>query len=119
MTDRISEDLKTIFLAGVGAIATSAAKSKEIVDKLVKAGEITVEQGKVINEELKRNIKDNLKDVKAKVDSKCCKEAKPCCDDDDDNIVDRMSFMSKEELDAIKAKLAELEASDKHDETAK
>lgn len=118
MKDRISEDLKTIFLAGVGAIATSAAKSKEIVDKLVKAGEITVEQGKVINEELKRNIKENINKAKEE-HGECCKEAKSCCADADDNIVDRMSFMSKEELDAIKAKLAEIEASDKHDAEAK
>ena len=51
----LSEGLKTIFLAGVGAVAVTAEKSKEIIDDLVKKGELTMEQGKVLNEELKRD----------------------------------------------------------------
>lgn len=61
MSNIFTEELKKIVLAGIGAIAISAEKSKEIVDELVKKGEITVEQGKVLNEELKRKIKDKEK----------------------------------------------------------
>ena len=50
------EGLKKIFLAGVGAVATTAETTKDIVDKLVEKGELTVEQGKVFNEELKSMI---------------------------------------------------------------
>ena len=41
------DGLRKVFLAGVGALATTVEKSQEIVDDLVKKGELTVEQGKV------------------------------------------------------------------------
>jgi polyhydroxyalkanoate synthesis regulator phasin len=54
----MTDGLKTIFLAGVGAVATSAEKGQEIVDDLVKKGELTVAQGKALNEELTRKVKE-------------------------------------------------------------
>lgn len=47
---------KKVLLAGVGAVATTVDAAQEMVDTFVKKGEITVEQGKVLNEELKRKI---------------------------------------------------------------
>ena len=49
----LGEGLKKILLAGIGTAAVTAEKSKEILDELVKKGELTVEQGKVLNQELK------------------------------------------------------------------
>ncbi len=46
------DGLKDIFLAGVGALAITGEKAKEIVDTLIEKGEISVEQGKQINTEL-------------------------------------------------------------------
>ena len=54
--EKLSESMKKIVLAGIGAVATTAEKSKEVLDDLVKKGELTVEQGKVLNEELKHNV---------------------------------------------------------------
>ena len=59
--EKISDSMKKILLAGIGAAATTAEKSKEILDDLVKKGELTVEQGKVLNEELKHNVKQTFK----------------------------------------------------------
>ena len=50
----IGDGLRKVFLAGVGALATTVEKGQEIVDDLVKKGEITVEQGKALNTALKR-----------------------------------------------------------------
>lgn len=50
--------LHKVFLAGVGALATTVEKSQEIVDDLVKKGEITVEQGKALNAELKHKAEE-------------------------------------------------------------
>lgn len=54
------EGLRKVFLAGVGALATGVEKGQEglekgqqIIDDLVKKGELTVEQGKALNTELK------------------------------------------------------------------
>lgn len=53
------EGLRKVFLAGVGALATTVEKSQEIVDGLVAKGELTVEQGKALNAELKRKAAEN------------------------------------------------------------
>lgn len=58
--------LKKIFLAGIGTLALTYEKSNEMVQTLVEKGKITVDQGKELNEELKRviNNKENTKDNK-------------------------------------------------------
>lgn len=61
----LGDGLRKIVLAGIGALATTYEKSSEIVDELVKKGEITVEQGKALNTELKRKVSEVVDDVKA------------------------------------------------------
>ena len=56
----LGDGLKKLLLAGVGTVAVTAEKSREILDELVKKGELTVEQGKVLNQELKHNIKETI-----------------------------------------------------------
>lgn len=53
-----TEGLRTIFLAGIGAMAGAAEKGEEVVADLVKKGELTVEQGKALNQELSRKAKE-------------------------------------------------------------
>lgn len=60
--DGLGENLKKVLLAGVGAVAVTAEKSKDLLDEMVKKGELTVEQGKVLNEELKHNIRKTVKE---------------------------------------------------------
>ena len=43
--DSLGDSLKKVLLAGIGAVATTAEKSKDVLDDLVKKGELTVEQG--------------------------------------------------------------------------
>lgn len=61
----LGDGLRKIVLAGIGALATTYEKSSEIVDELVKKGEITVEQGKALNTELKRKVSEVVDDAKA------------------------------------------------------
>lgn len=93
MLNNISEDLKKIMLLGIGTIALTAEKAKEVVDDLVKKGELTMEQGKVLNEELRHNIKEKVMDS--------CGGKQP--------MQEQLKSMSKEELEALKAKIAEME----------
>ncbi|MGN1387665.1 MAG: phasin family protein [Bacillus sp. (in: firmicutes)] len=89
-----NDDMKKVLLAGIGAVATTVEKSQEVVDTLIKKGQITVEQGKVLNEELKRAVKEEQqKDTPEQTTS----------------IVDQLDQMSEEEIEAIKKKLAEME----------
>lgn len=66
--EKMTDGLKKVILAGIGAMATTAEKSKDILDELVKKGELTVEQGKILNQELKHNIKETVKDTKEKME---------------------------------------------------
>ena len=62
MMEGFGESVKKLLLAGIGAAATTAEKSKELLDDMVEKGELTVEQGKALNEELKHNIKKTVKE---------------------------------------------------------
>lgn len=66
------DGLRKVFLAGVGALATTVEKSQEIVDDLVKKGELTVEQGKALNAELKHKVAE----VKESSETKAAEETK-------------------------------------------
>lgn len=54
----LGDGFKSIFLAGIGAVAIGAEKGKDLVDQLVSRGEMTVEQGKQINTELKHRASE-------------------------------------------------------------
>ena len=88
--DDMSESARKIFLAGVGAVAVTAEKSAQLVDDLVKRGEITVEQGKTLNEELKQKAADAGTDTEAAV------------------LKARMKGMSAEEREAYVARVAQI-----------
>lgn len=97
----LSDGLKKIFLAGVGAAATTAEAARDLVDQLVAKGELTVEQGKVLNEELKHNVKNKVNDH---VTVNIIREYKDVM-----NAVDRMN---KEERELLRAKLNAADAAD-------
>lgn len=56
--DDLNEGVRKVFLAGVGAVVVGAEKSQGLVEELVKRGELTVEQGKVLNEDLTRKVRE-------------------------------------------------------------
>ena len=92
--EKFGDDIKKLLLAGIGAVAVTAEKSKEILEEMVQKGELTVEQGKVLNEELKHNIK---KTVKEKVNVS-------------EDLSDLLDRMTPEQLDALKAQIRKKES---------
>ncbi len=104
--DSFGENVKKLLLAGIGAVAVTAEKSKDLLDEMVEKGELTVEQGKVLNEELKHNIK---KTVKGKVNT----DKKETTAED---ITDLLDKMTPEQLAALKEQIQKKEAEEKADE---
>lgn len=96
----LGEGLKKILLAGVGTVAVTAEKSKEILDELVKKGELTVEQGKVLNQELKHNIKETIKTKTA-----------PAPEAPKEDLRDTLAKLSPEQLAELKDQILKMEAS--------
>lgn len=54
----LGDGIKNVILASIGAAALTVEKSSEVVDTLVKKGELTVEQGKAVNQELKHKAEE-------------------------------------------------------------
>lgn len=97
--DKMGESLKKIVLAGIGAVAITADKSKDLLEELVKKGELTVEQGKVLNEELKHKASEK---VKEKMTVKVTPESP-------EDMIDLVSKMTPEQIAQMKEKIAEME----------
>ena len=97
--ENLGDGIKKILLAGVGTIAVTSEKSKEILDELVKKGELTVEQGKALNQELKHNLKETVKD-------KVNVSVKPSSPEELGELLEKMT---PEQLDQLKAQLWKME----------
>lgn len=104
--DHLGENLKKVLLAGIGTVAVTAEKSKEILEEMVKKGELTVEQGKVLNQELKHNIKATMKE-------KVNVSVKPSSPEELQELLDKMT---PEQIAELKQKLQEMEAASKTEE---
>lgn len=100
--DGFGDNIKKLLLAGIGVVATTAEKSKEMLDEMVEKGELTVEQGKALNEELKHNIKKTVKE-------KMNVAEEP---DSPEEISEMLEKMSPEMIEALKEQLAAMEATD-------
>ena len=93
------EGLRKVILAGVGAAAATAEKGQELLHELVQKGESTVEEGKVRNEELKHDLKERVKEhVTITVSPQ-----------DGDALLRCMDSMTREQRDALRQRLAELD----------
>lgn len=58
----MKEDLKNIFLMGLGAMSLTSEKAKELKEQLLEKGNKLYQDGKVTNEELKHNIEEKIKE---------------------------------------------------------
>lgn len=84
--------IQQIFLAGVGALAIGAEKSQEIVDQLVKKGQLTVDEGKSFAKDAASQAEDDFQSVRDQI------------------IKAHMKGMTKEQRDEFAAKVADMAA---------
>ena len=107
--EKLGSGLKKVLLAGIGAVAVTGEKSKELLDEMVKKGELTVEQGKALNEELNHNIKSTVKEkVNVKVKTSSPEEL--------DELLEKMTpeqmALLKHRIDEMEKKQEEFEAAE-------
>ena len=92
--EQFGEGIRKLILAGVGAVAVTKEKSEAVVRELIKKGELTVEQGKVLNEELKHNIKEAIREnVQVNVV------------EEPDDLMDAVDAMDDTQLEALKQRI--------------
>ena len=92
MDKMIGDGIKKFVLMGIGAAAMTVEKSQQMVDELVKKGELTVEQGKELNQELKRNVRKTIDEAAEK---KVTEEKKEV------TLEEKIAMMSAEELENL------------------
>ena len=98
MQENERSNLENIVLAGIGAIAKTAESAGDLLEELVKKGQLSVEQGQALNEELKHNIKESVSGAAKTVQNKAVS-----------GFVANMDRLTPEELAEIRAKMDELE----------
>lgn len=92
-------NLKTLLLAGIGSMALTYEKANEMIDTLVKKGELTVNQGKELNEELKRVVKSQESEKKSQnVDAETLK-----------SVLQELNLPTKADIDELKTRIDNLE----------
>lgn len=85
--------LKKIILAGIGTLSLTYEKANALVKELIEKGQITVEQGKQINEELKRVMDNKESSVEDRI-----KE-----------YVNSLNIPTKEDIEKLKRRIELLE----------
>ena len=93
----LSDDLRKVFLFGVGAIAKTNEKTKAVIDELIERGALTLEQGKALNEELKHNLQEKLAEKEKEINSELIMQIKD------------MKDLSDEDIKILKEKIKEVE----------
>ena len=58
----MKESLKEVLLMGLGAISLTGEKANELKKELLEKGESLYKEGSIKNEELKRDIKEKIKE---------------------------------------------------------
>lgn len=99
LIDSTVDSIRKVFLAGVGAVATGAEKTGEVIEEFVKKGELTVSQGKDLNAELTQKAKEAADEAKKAAGSL-----------EESALKARLSLMSTEERAAYLKRAAELSA---------
>ncbi|HBI56792.1 MAG TPA: hypothetical protein DEA85_05770 [Firmicutes bacterium] len=87
-------NLRNLLLAGIGSIAYSLEKGMDMIDDLVKKGELTVSQGKELNQELKNRFSQSGKDPNQTI----IKE-----------IMTSLNLATKEDFHNLEARVSKLE----------
>lgn len=92
--------LKNLLLAGIGSAAYSYEKSVTIINELVKKGELTVSQGKELNEELRKKVDENKKNITS--DNTLTVDSLK-------QVLSELNLPTKSDLDDLKSRIEKLE----------
>lgn len=90
------DTLRKAFLAGVGAMLLTRERAEELVNKLVKKGELSEEEQPKVIKELRTKVEESKKEWEKKI----CETV--------EKTLEKMNIPTKSQLDELKAKLDQL-----------
>lgn len=101
-------DAKNIFLAGVGAAALTYEKATDVISQLVERGKLTLEEGKELSEELKRDVKSTANGAKESMLEKV-NNIKPLTKEELGYILEEKNYATKADVLELKRIIEKLE----------
>lgn len=104
----MKEEARRIFLAGVGTAALTCEKAGEVINKLIEKGKLSVEEGKELSEELKREVKTKGEDTKDSIMKKV-DDMKPLTKDVLQEVLEERNIATKGDIIEIKRRLEAIE----------
>lgn len=104
----MKEEARKIFLASVGTAALTCEKAGEVISNLIEKGKLSVEEGKELSEELKRNISTKGNETKDNMMKKF-EEVKPLTKETLKEILLEMNYPTKADILEIKRRLDKIE----------
>jgi polyhydroxyalkanoate synthesis regulator phasin len=96
----VVNELKSILLAGISAAAETYEKASKLVDELVKKGKLTLEEGKELSEELKKNLNEKAEKRK---------EERPLTKEDLAALLKEMNFATKDDIAELKSSIEKIQ----------
>jgi polyhydroxyalkanoate synthesis regulator phasin len=94
----ISEELRKLVMAGLGAASVATEKTGEAIETLAKRGEEVLSQGKDMNERLRHEIRKAMEDEEKPEDTPVGK----------DEVLSALDRLTAEERKAIRDRLDQL-----------
>lgn len=101
-------EAKTVLLATIGAASLTYEKASDAIVELVNKGKLTVEDGKELSEELKRDFKKETDDFKKKVKDDI-DNMKPVTKEELRKIVEQIEIEHKREITILNNRIDELQ----------
>jgi polyhydroxyalkanoate synthesis regulator phasin len=90
-------ELKNLFLAGVGSAACTYEKASKLIQEMVEKGKLTVDEGRQLSEELKKSISTKKDQIK------------PLTKEDLFSTLKDLNFASKDDISSINERLTKIE----------
>lgn len=104
----MSEEAKKIFLTGIGAAALTFEKASEVITNLVEKGKISVEEGKELSRELKKDMTEKGTETKDAIIGKV-DNLRPLTKESLKEVLDSYNFATKAEIIELKRRIEALE----------
>lgn len=101
------KDAKNLLLAGVGAAALTYDKATEAISQLVDRGKLTLEEGKELSEELRRDACVKVNETKESVMEKAA-NIKPLSKEDLIITLREMNYATKADIIELKRMIEEI-----------
>ena len=99
--------LKKLLMAGLGSMAYTYEKGAEIVEELIKKGELTINQGKELNQELKRKSSEEKTESSVKANQSL--EHEGAVWEMLSDVLSGMDIATKEDIKRLEERLSRLE----------